>query len=139
MNDIQRDTLAATLVAEDNRLLFLPSFFGPKYMLRGEALVYGWMNRLCEIYNGGYWQFYDTTNRACYMAPDMDSPVEISVDGNGFHGKMSADAAGIVATLFALGQLAQETREDHLIDFYHLLRNFAYKHPESSAIFRAID
>jgi hypothetical protein len=39
-----------------------------------------------------------------YMAPDLADRLE-EVDGNGFRGELSADAAGIVATPFALGQL----------------------------------
>lgn len=135
----KKETSSAVLVSDENRLQFLPSFFGARYMLRGEHLVYVWMGRLCEDYNGAYWHFYETDCGARYMTPDIEAPVRIDVHGNGFEGDMSADAAGIVATLFALGQLAQETKEDYLIDFYHLLRNFAYEHPESSAIFRAID
>jgi hypothetical protein len=36
------------------------------------------------------------------MAPKPDKRLRVEVDGNGFSGEMSADAAGIVATLFAL-------------------------------------
>ena len=54
-----------------------------------------------------------------------------------------ADAAGIVATLFALGQLAAEAEGtdagDVLIDRYHFLRDFAKTHAEAGAIFAAID
>ena len=61
------------------------------------------------------------------MARPADRP-EIEVDGNGFRGELSADAAGIVANLFALGQLAAEAADtdagDALIDRYHFLRGF---------------
>ena len=56
---------------------------------------------------------------------------------------MTADAAGIVATLFALGQLAAESENTEaanaLIDRYHFLREFVGGHAEARAIFRAID
>ena len=44
-------------------------------------------------------------------SPDLADRLEIEVDGNGFRGELSADAAGIVATLFALGQLAAEAAD----------------------------
>jgi hypothetical protein len=56
---------------------------------------------------------------------------------------LSAAAAGIVATRFALGQLAAEIAgtdaADALIDRHHSLRGFPAGHPEAAAIFRAID
>lgn len=136
--------LAANLVAESDRLSFLPAFFGPRLMLRGEALVYGWLDTLSEDYNGGFWNYYTLTNGGFYMAPATDKRLRLEVDGNGFDGEMSADAAGIVATLFALGQLAAELQGsdvgDTLIDRYHFLRDFAANaHAEAGLILAAID
>ncbi|MGU9944976.1 antirestriction protein, partial [Bordetella avium] len=117
--------VTAALVDDEHRLDFLPTYFGPRLMMRGEALVYGWMRRLAESYNGGFWNYYTLTNGGFYMAPVLGR-LRLEVDGNGYSGEMSADAAGIVATLFALGQLAAETQGtdecDALIDRYHWLR-----------------
>lgn len=121
----------------------MPTYFGPRLMMRGEALVYAWLRRLCERYNGAYWHYYTLSDGGFYLAPDLAERLEIEVDGNGFRGELSADAAGIVATLFALGQLAAEIAgtdaADALIDRYHFLRGFAAGHPEAAAIYRAID
>ena len=65
--------------------------------------------------------------------------MRIAVDGNGFSGSMSADAAGIVATLFALCDLAAQVRDDAVIDLFHGLRDFAEEHAEMALIFAAID
>ena len=77
------------------------------------------------------------------MAPELSERLRLEVDGNGFSGEMSADAAGIVATLFALGQLAAEIEgtdaADALIDRYHFLREFVDGHAEARAIYQAID
>jgi hypothetical protein len=73
------------------------------------------------------------------MAPDYDKRMLVSVDGNGFDGNMSADAAGIVANLFALSYLATKTENDRIIELYYLLREFACDHPEGRMILRAID
>jgi hypothetical protein len=52
---------------------------------------------------------------------------------------MSADAAGIVVTLFALCQLSAETEQDGIVELYHALRDFAAEHAEAGLIFSAID
>lgn len=139
----QEQPVTASLVAEAQRLDFLPTYFGPRLMMRGEALAYGWLRRLCEGYNGAYWHYYTLSDGGFYMAPNLAHRLEIEVDGNGFRGELSADAAGIVATLFTLGQLAAETAgtdaADALIDRYHSLAAFAGSHPEAAAIYRAID
>ena len=135
--------VVANLVADGDRLSFLPTVFGPRLMIRGEALVFGWLDRLSEDYNGGYWHFYTLTNGGFYLALASDKPMRISVEGNGFDGEMSADAAGIVVTFFALSQLTGEVQGteagDTLIDRYFFLRDFAAEHVEARLIFRAID
>ncbi len=144
MNNTQeQQPVTASLVADNQRLTFLPSYFGTRLMIRGEALVYAWLRRLSKDYDGGYWHYYTLTNGGFYMAPRLTERLRLEVSGNGFEGEMSADAAGIVATLFALGQLAAEIQgtdaADALIDRYHFLREFVDEHAEAGPIFRAID
>ena len=106
-------------------------------------MVYAWLRRLSKDYDGAYWHYYTLTNGGFYMAPRLTERLRLEVSGNGFEGEMSADAAGIVATLFALGQLAAEIQgtdaADALIDRYHFLREFVDEHAEAGPIFRAID
>jgi len=133
MNDTQANQpVTASLVASNRRLTFLPTYFGPRLMMRGESLVYAWLRRLSEDYNGGF-----------YLAPELTGRLCLEVDGNGYSGELSADAAGIVATLFTLGQLAADNQgtdvADVLIDRYHFLRDFVRDHAEAAEIFRAID
>ncbi|AZK89887.1 antirestriction protein [Xanthomonas oryzae] len=134
--------VTASAVPEDKRLDFLPAFFGPSLMLYGEALVYKWMGRLSRHYSGGLWQFHTLSNGGRYMAPTTPERLRITVAGNEFDGELSADAAGIVATLFALGQLAateaDDTR-DQFVYLFHWLREYAAEHAEARLIFRAID
>lgn len=144
MNHIQTTPpITADLVAESERLSFLPTFFGPRLMLRGEVLVFGWLDRLSADYTGGLWNFYTLMNGGFYLAPSTSKRMRLAVEGNGFDGRMSADAAGVVATLFALDQLAGELPDsearDNLIDHFHSLRDYAKKHAEAHLIFRAID
>jgi hypothetical protein len=135
--------VVANLVADDNRFSFLPAMFGPRLFGRGEALIFHWMGRLSEDYAGGYWNFYTLTNGGYYMALGSDTRLRLEVDGNGFAGEVSADAAGIVASLFALNQLVVGTQGtayfDLMVERYYQLRDFAKDHPEAGAIFAAID
>lgn len=108
-------------------------------MLKGEALVYGWLDQLSKDYTGGLWDFYTLSNGGFYMAPSGDKRFSIDVSGNGFSGEMSADAAGIVASLFALCYLANRFGDDKSINQYHWLRDFSINHAEAGLIIRAID
>src|ERR1022692_1022899 len=107
-----KNTISATLVGEAERLNFLPRFFGERFMLLGENAVFDWMGKLSEDYNGGFWNFYTLSNGGFYMAPAGRDVMQISVDGNGFDGTLSADAAGIVATIFALDYVTHLSRQE---------------------------
>jgi len=131
--------VTASLVAERDRLSFLPTFLGPSLFLRGEILVYNWMDYLSKDYNGGFWNFYTLSNGGFYLAPSTNKTFSLCVEGNGFEGELSADAAGIVATLFMLNELANRTEEERIIDSYYHLLDFVGYHSESGLIYGAID
>jgi hypothetical protein len=130
--------ITATLVAAPQRLNVLPKFIGAK-MMRFEALEYYFAGQLAAEYTGGLWEFYELSNGGFYMAPQGYPSLTLSVAGNGYTGTVSADAAGVVITLFALGQLAAETHSDDHIDLYQRLREFAFEHDECSDIVAALD
>jgi hypothetical protein len=136
--NLQQEAVTANIVPEAKRLSFLPELFGA-HLMRGEHLVYMWMDRLCEAYNGGYWEYVKLSNGGGYMSPRREGRMHIFVDGNQFDREMSTDAAGIVATMFALCQLANERQDEAIINRYYALRMFALDHPEAHLIFRAID
>jgi Antirestriction protein len=138
------NAIEATLVADDDRLSFLPKHLG-KLMMRFESLVYSWMSRLSDDYTGGYWNFYDLSNGGFYLAPSDDKKFQVS-SPNSSQGDVSADAAGIIATLFAInsiiGEIAFDQKKDppdNLVDEYYLLRDYAAEHAESRKIFEIID
>lgn len=132
------DLISAVLSSEDERMLLLPRYWG-RYMMRFESLVYDWMTKLCEEYSGGRWHYYKLSNGGFYMAPTDNIRLTISWSGNGFTREVSADAAGIIAVLFAVGQLASESDSDEIIEMYQWIRDFAGEHTERQAIFAAID
>jgi hypothetical protein len=126
------------IVPEAQRLDFLATLFG-RHFMRGEQLVYRWMDELCEAYSGGYWEYVKLSNGGGYMAPRREGTMRLFVDGNHFEGDMSPDAAGIVASMFALCQMANEKQDETITDHYYALRAFASGHSEASLIFQALD
>lgn len=141
-----RGTITAQLVGEGSRMRFLPSVFGerPMLFLTLEQHVYNWMSRLTQDYGGGHWHFHRLSNGGGFMSPAKPDHMTVCVGGNGFAGQLSAEACGIVATLFTLSHLAGSLRltssEAELIaDRFEQLRDFAADHAEASLIYRAID
>jgi hypothetical protein len=130
------------VVDDKERLNFLPTYLGT-LMVRGEHLVYHWMRHLSDDYDGGLWNFYELSNGGFYLVPDGPEWMHVEVHSNGFSGGVSSDAAGIISTLFMLGQLASENEGtdvgESLIRHYDSLRAFADGHAEACSIFRAID
>lgn len=136
--ELQHQPITANLLPEESRMGFLPAFFGQAMMI-GEGLVCCWMHNLSEDYQGGYWDYFKLSNGGFYMAPRTSKKFRVLVAGNYFEGELSADAAGIVATLYALCELANRTASDRIVDLYHLLRDYASEHPDAGQIFAAID
>lgn len=130
--------IVATIVPEERRMETLPRYFG-KYLIRGEIAVYTAMTSLCKTYHGGFWDYIELSNGAFYMSPRLDGLVPIACDGNGYDGEMTSDAAGIVASLFALNAMAWLTEDETFTGLYHKLIAFVPAHPEACKIFAAID
>ncbi|MCY0388411.1 antirestriction protein [Robbsia sp. Bb-Pol-6] len=124
-------------VAAEMRANFLPTYFG-KHFVRGEAMIYDWASRLSLEYSGGIWEFFELSNGGFYLAP-LSGPVRVQWDLNGFDGVLSADAFGIVVTMFALCHLVELTRDRVIGQRYHHLRDFAFDHAEAATIGGAID
>ena len=143
MNDstTKRTILTRQLVPEDQRLDVTAELFGIHFPLAIEPVIYGITERMAQDYQGGYWNFYSLDNGGFYMAPDGDRAYQVSCD-NYWQGELSADALGIVSTLYAFSNLSF-SRDDNFgrlcARHYHLLREYMYEHPELAAILGAID
>lgn len=131
--------VVASLVLDGQRLNCLPNHFGYDMMLF-EQSVYGFMRRFASTYKGGYWAFYELSNKGFYMVPEVQSPVAFQVDSNGFEGELTADAAGVVCCLFAYSHLSFKRRGgQRFAEYYHRLLEFAGQHAEVTLIRSAID
>jgi hypothetical protein len=101
--------------------------------------VYGFANRLCTDYKGGYWEYYELSNGGFYMAPSGVQNFEVSCE-NQFFGVLTADAMGIVVCLYTFSHLSfNPAAPDSIAQHYHYLRDFAAGHAEAALIFQAID
>ncbi|MCY1128456.1 antirestriction protein [Frigidibacter sp. RF13] len=130
----------ATLVPEARRMAFLPELFSPTLMLIGERSVYQFMSWLApDDYAGGLWHFHERGGQPLFMSPDADKRFRIFCETNGYMGEVSAEAAGIIATLFALSHLSFRHEADQLSEAYMRLYEFAGDHPEAGEMFKAID
>ncbi len=130
---------AAALVPETRRSAFLPKLFGKRLVLIGENTVYNFMGWLCPDYLGGFWNFYEHADKPLYLAPTSALRYRIICRTNGYDDEVSADAGGIIATLFAFSHLSFRYRVEELSEGFHRLRDFAGDHPEAAQIFAAID
>lgn len=124
-------------VPEHARVEALPRHFGWR-MPTVERRVYNLMSQFASAYSGGYWHFFELSNRGFYMSPP-DVGYEICIDSNGFRGHMSGDAAGIAVCLFSFSQLSFEYPAEVFTEHFHRLLDFAADHAEARVIFRAID
>lgn len=133
-------TVCKHLVPEHQRSSHVAKLFGHHFPLRLEPFVYGITERLAELYHGGYWSFFALCNGGFYMAPLEDTMFNVRCE-NGFEGKLSADALGITACLYAYSNLSfgQGEFAQTCAQQYHLLRDYAMDHAEVGAILGATD
>ena len=140
MENAIQETTSATLVADDQRLDFLPRHFGT-LMLNVENYIYNRFDALCPDYDGGYWEFYELSNGGCYLAPRGEQ-YRIQQPNNHFDEVVNADAAGIIITLYAMSELSFAYYYEKVEVFserFYQLRDFALSHADARLIFRAID
>lgn len=131
-------------------MAFVDTMFGISYVLKLEPTVFRFAEQLAVDYNGGYWNFYALSNGGFYMAPRSDAIFTVVCD-NGFEGKLSADALGIVSCLYAYSNLSfgdgvssngatsNGTFAETCADHYHVLREFMFGHAEVRTILRTLD
>lgn len=130
--------IQAVVVSENQRLSFLPKYFG-NHMFAAEQGIYNTLSKLCASYHGAYWNYYKLSNGGFYLAPSLDKNLDMVVDSNGYSGTLSADAAGVIVSLYVINHLCWLEESEPLINRYYLLRDYAAEHTEADEIFSAID
>ena len=130
--------ITASRVPGHQRLQFLPRHFG-RFMLHVEQRIYDQMGELAPAYDGGTWEYWDLSNGGCYLMPPVQE-YRLAQPSNYFEGTVSAQAAGIIVTLYVMSHLSfAYPRERLFADHFHSLRTFALDHTEAALIFAAID
>ncbi|WP_287003973.1 antirestriction protein [Sphingobium sp.] len=130
----------AMLVPEERRDFFLPAMFGSTLLIVAENAVYTLMQRLAPCdYDGGLWNFYERDGQALFLAPTCKPRLRIGSSITEYRGEVSAEAAGIIATLFTFSHLSFHYESQLLVDGYHRLYACLAEHPEAVDIFQAID
>lgn len=137
--------ITANVIPENRRMAFMPRLFGGWYNLAENHLCKT-AEKLSADYTGGRWEFKELSIGGGYLVPECGERFNVSVAGNWFDGELSADAAGIVFTLFTLNALIWHAYnngyshiQDKLITQQERLKMFAGQHEESGKIFAAID
>jgi hypothetical protein len=133
-------SIISTIVPESERMAVVDRLFGLSYVLKLEPMVFTMAEHLSSQYNGGYWQFHALSNGGFYAAPRVDTIFDVSCE-NGFEGKLSADALGLAACLYAYSHLSfgDGRLAETCATQYHLLREYMFEHIEVRAILAATD
>jgi hypothetical protein len=120
--------------------MFLPTLFGLPLLIIAENSVYTFMQRLSPgDYGGGFWSFYEYGGKPLFLAPTSRPRLRIESDITEYRGEVSAEAAGIIATLFTFSHLSFRYESEFLARGYDRLYTYSTGHPEASEIFQAID
>ncbi|MBB3221668.1 antirestriction protein [Pseudoduganella umbonata] len=137
-NAVVERVVRAQRVGEAGRIDCLPRHFGVMGIV-AEHATYGTLARLSENYRGGYWHYYELDNGGFYMAPDGDKPYLMIVEGNGYEGIVSPDAAGIIACAMVYSHLSFRWDGAQFVRAFHQLREFIFMHGEHTDILQALD
>lgn len=101
---------------------------------------FSFMNTFNDAYNGGYWDLNITSNNALYISLSTDEPVRLVSPLNYADETMSADAAGLVLTIYASSYGMHKFSEDaYILETYDKLMEVVGDHPEASKIYRLLD
>lgn len=128
-------------VSDKQRIQHTADLFGIRFPLNIEPAVYSIAGNIASEYNGAYWEFYALSNGGFYMAPCSDRSYQVSCE-NGYEGKLSPDALGITACLYAYSHLSFGSNQafaEICANHYHWLRAYMLEQPEVSAILGATD
>lgn len=128
--------IVSSVVPAHRRLKALPNAFGLTQGLRFEGTVYSFAQHLCKGYQGGYWEYVTTSNGAFFMHPTNKQHFQCE---NGFVGTLSAEASGIVLSLYSLSNLSFEASDDRFAECFHSLRDYGLQHKEANLISQACD
>ena len=130
-------------VADQDRLIALPNYFGPQY-LQYEMAVYDYMTLASNhSFKGGYWEYIVLSNGGFFMLWETKrESIRLSEPGNHFEAEFTIEAASLVANMAVCSHLAfLHEQNEFLAQNFDLLRAYAktLTAPERKAIFGILD
>lgn len=138
--DIHPAAISVTVVTDEQRAHFWPQHFGDiQQWILLEPRIFAWLDRLCEDYNGGLWNFYTLSNGGAFMAPDSEESWSLFNGLNGNGANLSSEATGIVVCLLVWSHHACRTESEAMTEHFYRLREYALQHAEYRAIMSIID
>ena len=134
------DKITARVVEGWECAEFMYSHFGSA-CVAVETGVYTNLDRICDGYHGGMWEFVELSNGGAYMRLDKSDTetMHIVIPDNYTDVAMSVDAASITANLFAMCAVLEVRIDDeNLFNKYYWLKDYAEQHSEAAAIGQAL-
>lgn len=146
----------------DERLGLIPLLF---FTSSADNMADNWLRQHSD-YDGGFWTYWIIpqgvggnvapdriqfiTTQTGYIAPESEQRYRMTIPGNYFEDDVSADSAGIIATLMVMNSLSWQVSEmgpeyarvcNHLVSRQDALKSYVniIQHPEHHLIWRAID
>lgn len=108
------------------------------YAGRLEYTVVEMLEKLDQDHASRVWDFYSLSNGGFYMAPASDRVFRL-VSVHGFAAEVSANVAGIVASVMAYSDLEVLEGGERFTDAHHLLTNYiSQMHSASAGVIRAV-
>lgn len=132
--------VSCSCVAGTDRAASLVKHLG-ELAVRGAARYRHYFQHFSHDRRPDEWELIELSNGTFYLRPKARTrSVVLDVPESGFHGELSVDAAGIVATVYMLGWLANTDPENARVRAHlYALRKFALSLPEEPKIRAAID
>jgi len=113
-----------------------------------EKVFYHVLSESCPDYCGGYFDFVEASNGACWLAPSKsERSKKCNVSSlNGWEGEMTFGALCLACATVAVNRLCwdlyekgNERASEKFSQMFYALREVCIEHPESSAIFAYLD
>jgi hypothetical protein len=136
--------ITSSILGQDDRLRFFPSI--TKQYIFFEQAIYHFFEKMCEDYDGAYWEFVELDNGGKFLYPlGKETWFLINANTQESH-ELSAIAAGICVTLVTLSYYAMSAWErgdqeelNKLSNLEHQLYQFSIQGDEAEAIRAIVD
>jgi len=128
----------STIVPTTARLRTLAVKLG-NMMVPFESAVYQTMAFLDSSYDGGYWDFYLTTNGGFFMAPSDKKEWHLKNANNYADAKLSAEAAGLCVSCLVANHIAHQAGTARMCALWEALNQYVLVHPERENLLALLD